>query len=99
MKKSETKFGSASNYKGSQKTFELVADQIKKRFGESEASNYNPYSNCLSFKSWLERGYRVRRGEKAIKSITFIEKKEADGSIKKYPKTVNLFYYLQVEKI
>lgn len=99
MEKKEKEFSSVSNYKGSQKTFDLVAKQIKERFGAGEEKKYDPYSNCLSFKCWLKQGYRVRRGEKALKSVTIIEKKDAAGVITKYPKTVNLFYYLQVEKV
>jgi hypothetical protein len=89
-----------SNYSGSDATYKMVAAQIKERFGEKEVENYNPYSNCLTFRQWAQQGYRVRRGEKALKSITIVEvKNEAGEVIKKYPRTVNLFYYLQTEKI
>ncbi len=89
-----------SHWKGSANTAERVRQQILDRWGQDEASNYDPKSNCLTFNQWIEHGYRVKKGEKAIKSITFIEKKNDKGEvIQKYPKTVNLFYLRQVEKI
>jgi len=89
-----------TNYRGSAITKEMVAKQIALRFGPEEVQNYNPYVNCMTFKQWLAAGYRVRRGEKALKSITYVELKDKNGEvIKKYPKTVNLFYEKQVEQI
>lgn len=42
----------------------------------------------------------MKKGEKALKSITLIEKKNEKGEVvQKYPKTVNLFYVRQVEKM
>ncbi len=89
-----------SNWKGSENTAERVRKQILDRWGQDEASNYDPKCNCLTFKQWLEHGYRVKKGEKAIKSITMIEKKNEKGEvIQKFAKTVNLFYLRQVEKV
>lgn len=87
-----------SNYQGSKHTFNLVARQIQSRWGTNELRNYDPYRNCLTFQQWRKRGYRVRRNERAIKSFTLVERENDDGIKKKFPKTVNLFYYLQVEK-
>ena len=98
-KKEQTKQENLTNFTGSESTYKMVAKQIKQRFGEKSVADYDPRRNCKSFKSWLEEGYKVKRGEKALKSITFIEKKESDGSIKKYPKKISLFFYLQVEKL
>lgn len=78
----------------------MVAKQIALRFGSEEVQNYNPYVNYMTFKQWLAAGYRVRRGERALKSVTYVEVKDKSGEvIKKYPKTVNLFYEKQVEQI
>jgi len=89
-----------TNYKGSEATKKMVAEQIASRFGADEVQNYNPNTNCMTFKGWLEAGYRVKRGEKALKSITYVEALDEAGNVtKKYPKTVNLFYVLQVEKM
>lgn len=89
-----------SNWKGSMNTAESVKKQIIARWGEEEANSYDPKSNCLTFNQWYAHGYRVKKGEKALKSITIIEKKDKKGEVvAKYPKTVNLFYVLQVEKV
>lgn len=88
-----------SAYTGSEITRKIVENQIRERWGEEEAKLYDPFSNALPFRTWLRLGYRVIRGEKAIRSITFREVKEANGQIKKYPKTVCLFYQKQVQKM
>lgn len=89
-----------SNYSGSAITAQTVALEIEKRWGRTEVEKYDPFSNCLTYRRWAELDYRVKKGEKAIRSKTFVEKKDELGNtIKKYPKTVCLFYYLQVEKI
>jgi len=88
-----------SSWKGSLNTTKNVRKQIIERWGEEEASNYDPKCNYLTFNQWSENGYRVKKGEKAIKSITLLEKKDERGEvIRKYAKTVNLFYMRQVEK-
>ena len=92
--------GPVSPYTGSEATYDMVKQQIAERWGAAEAEQYDPYMNCLTFRQWLARGYRVRKGEKSLRSITFVEKKDEDGNVeKKYKKTVCLFYYKQVEKI
>lgn len=89
-----------SNYHGSERTYNLVSDQIKERFGEKEQKKYNPYTNCLTFKQWQSLGYGVKKGEVSIKSITIVEKKDEQGNIvKTYPRTVHLFYRKQVQKL
>ena len=89
-----------TNYQGSAATKKMVTEQITLRFGQEAAQNYNPYVNCRTYKSWLAAGYKVKRGEKALKSVTFVEVKNESGEVvKKYPKTVNLFYEKQVEEI
>ncbi len=89
-----------SNWTGSETTSSLVRKQIANRFGEEEAKKYDPQQNCLTFKKWLENGYKVKKGEKAIKSFIVVEKKNEKGEVTdKYPKQINLFYLSQVEKI
>jgi len=81
-----------STWTGSATTAELVKDQIVDRWGQDEANNYDPKSNCLTFSRWLENGYQVKKGEKAIKSFIVIEQKDEKGNVvRKYPKTINLF--------
>ena len=87
-----------SSYTGSETTHDRVANEIKKRWGEDEANHYDPYTNTLTFATWASLGYRVKKGEKAIKSTTFIEKKDADGNVvDRIKRGVCLFYYKQVE--
>jgi len=88
-----------SNWTGSESTLNLVKKQIVERWGEDEASRYNPKENCLTFKGWLKNGYIVKKGEKALKSFVIVEKKDKETGkvIEKTPKSINLFYELQVE--
>ena len=89
-----------STWKGSEKTSDIIRKQISTRWGEEEANNYDPKSNCLTFNRWLENGFKVKKGEKALKSFIVIELKDKKGEVfRKYPKSINLFYCLQVEKI
>ena len=88
-----------SNWTGSESTFNLVKKQIAQRWGDDEANRYNPKENCLTFNQWLKNGYLVRKGEKALKSFVIVEKKDKETGkvIEKTPKSINLFYELQVE--
>lgn len=89
-----------STYRGSQENYKRVAAQILERWGEAEVANYNPYENCLSFRAWAKAGYKVNKGEKALKSTTLIEKTDDNGNvIVRYPRTINLFYQKQVTKV
>lgn len=89
-----------SNWSGSTTTSELVRKQITTRWGEDEAKKYDPESNCLTYKNWLKYGYKVKRGEKAIKSFIVIEEQDKEKKmISRHPVNINLFYVKQVEKI
>jgi len=89
-----------SPYQGSEATYEMVKEQIAKRWGEDIAEEYDPHTDCMPFSSWLAQGYTVKKGQKALKSITFVEvKDENDKVIKKIRRTVNLFHRKQVDKI
>ena len=88
-----------STWTGSVFTSEYVRRQILARWGEKEADNYDPKSNCLTFNRWNENGYKVKKGEKSLKSFIVVEQKDKFGKVvKQYPKKINLFYALQVEK-
>ena len=89
-----------SEYRGSSLTRSLAEEEIEKRWGKSELKNYDPYHNARTFQSWLKCGYKVRRGEKAIRSITYVETRDADGNVLKCIKRpCFLFYVRQVEPI
>ncbi len=86
-----------STYKGSKVTRDVIAEQIKARWGEVELKNYDPYRSALTFASWLKIGYRPKHGEKAMKSTTYVEVKDNKGKIiRKQKRGVNVFYYRQV---
>ena len=87
-----------SNWTGSETTESLVRNQISTRWGIEEAEKYNPQSNCMTIGKWNENGFRVKKGEKALKSYIVIEKKDKKGDVvSKYPKQINLFYQKQVK--
>ena len=88
-----------SNWQGSEKTRQAVEAQIRERWGESEVKNYDPERSALPFTSWASLGYRIRKGEKCLKSVTVVERTNAKGETVKIPRTVNLFYYRSVEPI
>jgi len=89
-----------TKYSGSEKTYKAVADLIEQRFGKKARKRYNPLTNCRSYVQWAALGYKVKEGERALHSITFIEKRNAAGSlIARYPRTVSLFFIDQVEKV
>ncbi|MEI8339558.1 MAG: hypothetical protein WCF94_02750 [bacterium] len=91
---------SVSSYTGSEATKAMVMEEIKKRYGESELKNFDPYHNARTLHSWAKLGFRVRKGERAIKSMTFIESKDENGNpIKRCRRPVNIFYYRQVDFI
>lgn len=95
-----------SSWKGSMATAGDIAHQIFERWGEQAMKQYDPRENCFTFRGWQERGYKIKKGEKSLRTFTFMpcaeEKKLADGTVKKeyhsFPKTVCLFYINQVEK-
>jgi len=92
-----------AQWKGSEKTADAVRSVIAKRWGEEEANNYDPTKNCFTFQTWKAKGYHVKKGEKAIRSMTLVEATDSqtqDGEEQKtvrYPKAVSLFYIKQVE--
>jgi antirestriction protein ArdC len=65
-------------------------------------------TNCFTIGTWNQLGYRVKKGEKAIRSVTYVEgvnqtETDDDGDeqepdVRTYRKPVYLFYRTQVEK-
>lgn len=91
---------SPTNYRGSLNTATHVGDQIEKRFGPKARKQYDARTNCRTFASWLQLGFRVKAKEKALQSITYVEKKDADGKIiEKYPRKISLFFVSQVAPV
>lgn len=88
-----------SNYRGSPDTYELVKKQIAERWNQQTADEYNPEVDVMTYKKWLENGRKVRLGEKALRSMTMVEKKDDKGNITKFPRQVCLFHHLQTRKL
>ena len=88
-----------SNWTGSENTSDLVRKQIAQRWGEDEAKRYNPFVNCFTFNGWLKNGYVVKKDEKAIRSFIIVEKKDkkTGAVVERRPKTIYLFFDVQVE--
>lgn len=92
--------GPVSEYTGSETTRRMVEEQLKEKYGVAEIKNLDCYHNMRTFKSWLNLGFKVRRGERAFKSITYVEQKDQSGNvIRKYRRPVSLFYYRQIEPL
>ena len=93
-----------AHWRGSIKTADHVRKEIAQRYGEEEARNYDPQVNCFTYRTWRKLGFYVKKGEKAIRSMTLVEEKDPNAKegeqteVQKYPKTVYLFYIKQVEK-
>lgn len=94
-----------TTYKGSSSTAARVQAQIRARFGDIAAANYNPKVNCMTVARWYSYGYKVRKGEKSLKSLTYYTMEEIDKKTKKptgkmvtVPRSINLFFITQVEK-
>src|SRR6266581_208440 len=94
-------------WKGSRKTYEVIRRQIAERWGDIEAEKYDPSKNCFTFNTWKAKGYNVKKGEKALRSYTFVPETEITTNeeghatlqtVASHPKPVCLFYILQVEK-
>ena len=96
----------SSVWQGSKHTASDIAHQIMQRWGEEAVKEYHPEVNCFTFRGWQERGYKVKKVEKALRTYTFIrgseKETENDGNAKVtsrgYLKGVCLFFIRQVEK-
>lgn len=99
----------SGTWQGSNRTAALVSEEISKRWGEEAAKQYNPRVNCFTLKTWNKKGYRVKKGEHGIKSITYLkvaktliegegaEAEEGKQTIESHPKVIYLFWKDQVE--
>jgi len=87
-----------STYRGSEKTLEMVKEQVKERWGQRVASSFDPYHDAMTATAWFAAGFKIKKGEKALKSVTFIESDDGEGNVThKVRRVVNLFHRRQVE--
>jgi len=92
-----------AHWRGSEKTADAVREEIANRWGAEEAEQYDPMKNCFTLQTCNILGYKVKKGEKAIRSMTLVEVKDEteegeEAEVHTYPKTVYLFYIKQVKK-
>ena len=82
---------------------QLVRDAVRQRF-PAWADRCEPYINVLTLKAWNQRGYQVKKGEKAIRVFTKIPVTKTDektGEVKivgSRPSSAFVFAFPQVEK-
>ena len=89
-----------TNFMGSQRNYDSVKQQLLERYGEQIAEEYDPFSNCRTYNDWAKNSYVVNRGARSFKAVVIVEKKDKEGNvIKKYPKTICLFFRNQVHKV
>jgi hypothetical protein len=78
----------------------MVEEQIVEKYGPTELKNLDCYHNLRTFQGWLKLGFRVKKGERAIRSFTITEIKDSEGNvIKKIKRNVFLFYFRQIEPV
>ncbi|HWO07796.1 MAG TPA: hypothetical protein VNM40_04440 [Candidatus Paceibacterota bacterium] len=89
-----------SPWRGSEQTAEHVREQVRERYGDEVADSFSPATDAMPLLSWAAYGFRVRKGEKALKSITYVEVKNDKGEVeKKIRRVINIFHRKQVEKV
>jgi hypothetical protein len=70
------KLQTLAHWRGSAKTADAVRQEIARRWGDAEAKQYDPLTNCFTIQTWNKLGYRVKKDEKAIRSITYYDDRE-----------------------
>ena len=68
-----------AHWKGSVHTADAVREEIARRYREEEAKNYDPAVNCFTLPTWNKLGYKVRKGEQSIRSMTLIEAEDENA--------------------
>ena len=86
-----------SPYREGKKSYEDVKEQLRQRYGDEVAEEYDPHTDCMPFAFWARGGYRIKPGSKAFKSVTFVEVLNEKGEVeRKIRRIVNLFHKKQV---
>ena len=86
-----------STWRGSERTAEQMREQVKERFGEKVAKEYDPVRHVMTLRQWGRFGIRVRSGESALKTYTVIETDEETGEVKRVRRSLPVFHYLQTD--
>ena len=91
-----------TNWTGSQKTEELVREQVRQLLGEDEADSFDPRYSARPLRAWHKLGMRVKDSEfnRPLRSFVLIQKKDKDGVVtKRYFKTIFLYHVRQTELV
>lgn len=89
-----------TNWTGSTQTAEMVREQVRQRWGDAAAKSFDPRYDARPFAQWLNIGFRVRKGETALRSVVVIEEKDEEGKVvKKHVRKINLFAVQQIERV
>ena len=89
-----------TNFTGSEMTRSLVEKEILRRWGLAEAKRYDPYKTARTFRQFLVIGRKVRAGDRGIRSVTFIDKKDSKGNVTgRIKKTIILFLDRQTDPL
>lgn len=90
-----------SPYRGSEKTYEMVREQLRDRYGDEVADEFDPKTDAMPFAAWIGYKFRVRKGEKALHSVTYVDVKDEETGevVRKVKRPVFLFHRRQVERI
>ena len=89
-----------SPYRGSEKTYEMVREQLRERYGDAVADSFDPRTDAMPFAAWVAYKFRVKRGEHALRSVTYIDvTDEKTGEVvRKVRRPIMLFHRSQVER-
>lgn len=87
-----------TNWHGSSKTAESIREEVRKRWGDEVAKEYDPTWSARPYSAWRKLGFQVKKGETALRSITAVETKDSKGKVvSRHFRPVFLFHYKQLD--
>lgn len=86
-----------STWRGSEKTAEQMREQIRAKFGDAVAKEYDAKRHVMSLRQWSRYGIKVRAGESALKTYTVIENDDETGEATRVRRSIPVFHYLQTD--
>ncbi len=88
-----------STWRGSEKTAEQMRQQVKERFGDKAAKEYDAKRHVMSLRQWGRFGIKIKAGETALKTYTVIENDDETGEAKRVRRSIPVFHYLQTDLV
>jgi hypothetical protein len=80
-------------------SFSLASFTRIEALAEATGLGGTPYIHFATFDKWIERGYCVQKGQKAVTSVVTFIVVEKDGEKKKRPWSSHLFHISQVAEL